>query len=291
MTNLAQNTGTNNTKDVVKFKRQTTPIELYIKEPTEIEGQPVYTIDELKPDKMYIKINPLAYVYADKNRNIFKLLSGFYLEVETDHLFNNQYNTAKFRVFDSQISEVVNDVRQKYCVNKYTGKMLEIGKESEYLAEEKAKVNTACQTCFWHQKRQEGETQKTVIKTETQTTETETRNYIKECTYKTGCTHEEAEKAGFEYFTKENTYFLKYPKGINIEKENRERIEIEKGIYLEYVSGFDMYSIFPLRNKLWFKWYGGNEYYLTNGIGFQKVNKLPVGEARHKKIVKALNNF
>lgn len=286
-------TATDTAKQVDKFRgRDQYPIKPYFSDTTQIEGEPVYTAEQLQPGKMYIKIAPLAYVYAgNKTQNLFKLLAGFYLEVETDYLFNDQYNTKTLRVYDSQVCEVVGDVRSGWCKNKYTGKMVQVGKEAEYLQGEKAKVGTACGTCFWYRKQQVGDTIRTKRETETQTTETEIRQYEKKCTYEKGCTHEEAEKYGFEYFTPENTYFLKYPNGINIQKSERQTIKIDKNVSLEYVPGFDVYSVFPLRQKLWFKWYGGNEFYIADSIGFKKVGKLPIGEARFKKILKLLNNF
>lgn len=71
-------TATDTAKQVDKFRgRDQYPIKPYFSDTTQIEGEPVYTAEQLQPGKMYIKISPLAYVYAgNKTQNLFKLLAG-----------------------------------------------------------------------------------------------------------------------------------------------------------------------------------------------------------------------
>lgn len=64
--------------------------------------------------------------YCSQNKELDKYLkanAGKFVKVETDYLFNDQYNTAKFRLFDSHISEVKDDARVNMGKCAYCGKM------------------------------------------------------------------------------------------------------------------------------------------------------------------------
>lgn len=77
---------------------------------------------------MQIKISDIGYVYAsNETREYFKRMAGKWVTVETDYLFNNQYNTATHRVMDSQVSAVRNDARHNRGVCKYCGAQLTTG--------------------------------------------------------------------------------------------------------------------------------------------------------------------
>ena len=63
---------------------------------------------------MKIKLNKIAYVFASNDtetREWFKANAEKWIEVETEHMFENQYNAAKYRIYDTQISEIKDDVR------------------------------------------------------------------------------------------------------------------------------------------------------------------------------------
>lgn len=77
---------------------------------------------ELPPqDKtMYVRISPIAYVYANKVtykgapslRDYLQKNVGEYVAVDTKFIFNNQYNTQTgFRLYDTMIDAIINDVR------------------------------------------------------------------------------------------------------------------------------------------------------------------------------------
>lgn len=49
---------------------------------------------------------------------------GKWLSVDTDHLFNNQYNVDGFRIHDTDIQAVINDPRKDLAICKYCGEMI-----------------------------------------------------------------------------------------------------------------------------------------------------------------------
>jgi hypothetical protein len=70
--------------------------------------------NNLDPKKMYVRISPIAYVYAGMSNSAMPLKEylknnvGKYIEVETDFLFNDQYNTATgYRIYDTMIDRIV----------------------------------------------------------------------------------------------------------------------------------------------------------------------------------------
>lgn len=85
---------------------------------------------KLKP--MQIKIKKNAYVFAGYNsnneyRNKLKELEGKWIDVETNHLFNNQYNIKGLRIYDSMVEAVRNDARINKGKCNYCGTMLNVG--------------------------------------------------------------------------------------------------------------------------------------------------------------------
>lgn len=217
--------------------------------------QTLLTESELQPNKMYVKIKDIAYIYASNERDAFKEMTGYYLEVETEHLFNNQYNTEALRIMDNMVERVVGDVRSKWCKNKYTGAMVLVGDEEKYIAEQKKKEYKACDGCFWNRK----------VTTKTHVSEDENKKVTTElfgmkCTYKDdsgdGCVHSTTIRYGFEYFTPQNTFFLKYPNGIKkveVSQELKEGIVI--GTYtLEYLTGLEYLRIRNSRKTIDFEY-------------------------------------
>lgn len=96
----------------------------------------------LTTEKMFVRIKHNAYVNADmsanKMRSWLKANEGNLIEIETDYLFDNQYNTVSFvdadgqlncgyRLYDTMISEVINDARKGMGKCNYCGKMLHAG--------------------------------------------------------------------------------------------------------------------------------------------------------------------
>jgi hypothetical protein len=79
--------------------------------------------------KMMARISPVGYVYAsnitygrgNSLRDFLKENSGKWIEIDTKHLFNNQYNTESgYRIYDTMIDAIKNDARKKgvgYGVN------------------------------------------------------------------------------------------------------------------------------------------------------------------------------
>jgi len=70
--------------------------------------------------KMMARISPVGYVYANSSygksglREFLKENVGKFIEIDTTHLFNNQYNTANgYRIYDTMIDAIKNDARIK----------------------------------------------------------------------------------------------------------------------------------------------------------------------------------
>lgn len=153
-----------------------------------------------------------------------------WVEIDTKCLFHNQYNTTEEcgnrRIFDRDIEEIQDDARIGKGVCKYCGKIVEKGKEREHYEQEKNKKCSLLESdkCFW--KRKKIISQKyTPLKKETSCTgntftEVESVETVTEfsfcCEHNEkygGCTYEQCEKYGINWFTEENCFFLKYPKG------------------------------------------------------------------------------
>ena len=64
--------------------------------------------------KMYALINEFAYIYASENKLRQYLIENTnkYVEIDTNYLFDDQYNTVDgFRIYDTMISAIKNDAR------------------------------------------------------------------------------------------------------------------------------------------------------------------------------------
>jgi hypothetical protein len=189
---------------------------------------------------MKVKIKKNAYVFVGNYnsnglREVLKKLEGKWLEVETDHLFNDQYNIKEpsIRVYDSMIDEVKDDERAGKGKCGYCGKMLNTGEICEK--------------------------------------------------------HEDCKKYGIKWFTPENTYFLKYPKGIKCyphEFLSIDPFNIKIGsYYLECFPSLDYFRLYNCRQTINFK-YDGKDFYIHGGIGYKKdVPNVPsavLNELKHK---------
>lgn len=152
------------------------------------------------------------------------LKTGEWVEIETTHLFHDQYNTADKRIFDRDISRIVDDARPDMGRCRYCGAMVKRGEEEKHFQEKESK---SCAGCFWYRDKlidsSKQPPQVEVIQNEngetvTRKTVVTTSRYEKVCTYKKeygGCTNTECRRMGIDWFTPENTFFLKYPDGFD----------------------------------------------------------------------------
>ena len=69
------------------------------------------------------------------------LKTGEWVEIDTACLFNNQYNTKDGkRIFDQEISRIVDDVRLGLGKCRYCGALVKKGEEEKHFLEREAKV-------------------------------------------------------------------------------------------------------------------------------------------------------
>lgn len=260
----------------------------------------LYKRSELQDGKMYVRISDIAYIYCgydNDRRQFFKDAAGLFMEVETDCLFNNQYNTKTQRIYDSMVSEVVGDVRTQWCKNSYTGEMVKVGEETKVIEKETARAHK-CEGCFWHQSKIKGKETTTEILNGAEI-KTDKTTWIKECAFEKGangedCTHLVAANAKFDYFTPENTFFLKYPKGLK--KQGEQILSIYKNCpkignyYLEYYPSLNYYRLTSARKRIDFNYKDGY-FYVNNTIGNNQSKHLDVPEKIEKGVLKALANY
>lgn len=181
---------------------------------------------------MMIKLKPRLY-----GQHISQY-AGQWLEVDTSHLFANQYNTtapSNLRVMDADIEEVKNDKRAGVVTCKYCGEQFaSVADYMKHCEEEEAQAGKDCAGCWWYQEHID-KIERTKETTREEVNEAgqrvkiseEVTRYIytaKKCEYKenerTTCKHTQHRAHGFEIFTAKNCYFLKYPRGyINYFKE------------------------------------------------------------------------
>lgn len=80
---------------------------------------------------MKIKLKENAYVYAGMStrdlRQYLKDNAGKFVTVDTSYVFDDQYNVNGHRIFDSMITEVVDDVRGNLSKCNYCGKLYQKG--------------------------------------------------------------------------------------------------------------------------------------------------------------------
>ncbi len=152
-----------------------------------------------------------------------------WVDIDTSCLFNNQYNTIDGkRIFDQDITAIRDDARAGMGKCRYCGAMVKRGEEEKHFSE---RENQGCAGCFWQRER--ATDSKTTTETTTTTNENGERVTIKTrttveklekvCSYaendhgtkSSGCTLKECRRMGIEWFTPENTFFLKYPGGFD----------------------------------------------------------------------------
>ena len=84
-----------------------------------------------------------------------------WVDIETDYVFDDQYNTATKRIMDSDIIRLYEDIRilnPEMCRCSYCGKcFLTIAEYENHVKEEKEKAGKTCKGCFWsriHEKKE-----------------------------------------------------------------------------------------------------------------------------------------
>lgn len=148
-----------------------------------------------------------------------KEFAGKWVEIDTSCLFNDQYNTTEadgnMRIFDSDVVKIEDDARIGKGRCAYCGAIVELGKEEEHFKSEESKP---CDGCFWYQRKyddshtEESDNGSVIVKTTTTL-------YHRECCYgsssgcHTTCTNKEHRAMGINWFTPNNTYFLRHPLG------------------------------------------------------------------------------
>lgn len=157
--------------------------------------------------------------------------TGERVEIDTACLFDNQYNTVDGRrIFDKDIKRIENDARVNMGRCRYCGRIVKRGEEEKHFSEMESQTCENCngRKCFWWSdkliKYERGpETTETTVNEqgETITTRTTTRieKWEKRCSYERDtrgatCTLKAHRIYGIEWFTPENTFFLKYPGGL-----------------------------------------------------------------------------
>lgn len=163
------------------------------------------------------------------------LKTGELVEIDTTCLFNDQYNTLPGeggsengrRILDGEVARIYDDARIGMGRCRYCGAMVRRGEEERHFAEREAQ---GCEKCFWWQNdiiaTEHGEPVREEIEnadgtTTTRTTRTTTETWVKKCAYKgrfsgrADCSNKECRAYGIEWFTPENTFFLRYQHGFD----------------------------------------------------------------------------
>lgn len=146
------------------------------------------------------------------------LKTGEIKEVDTNHIFDNQYNTTDGkRVFDKEVKYIIDDIRlgEFYCSSVKQGTYDEVAKA---IAEKRAKIDK-CEGCFWFH---EHKTIKEECATE-RTKEGNRETVIEKRVYEISCAHKprydgkcvnDIDEKPILFREKNNCFFCKYPQGI-----------------------------------------------------------------------------
>lgn len=246
------------------------------------------------------------------------LKTGEWIVIDTTHVFHDQYNTVDGkRIFDHDISRIVDDVRGGSGRCKYCGATVRRGEEEKHFAEMESKP---CAGCFWLRERvvdrqisksvQINGNERTIIKTTVE-------KLGEVCSYRnsyseTTCANREHRRMGVDWFTPENTFFLRYPDGFRsipeVDKlqtrgfvsDGRRRNAVyhkKLGSYtLEAVlshadgkaTGISYYCIWNSRRRYNFRYETGALYCDKYAMGWREVKTLEGVPASVMKAVKAI---
>lgn len=154
------------------------------------------------------------------------LKTGEIKEVDTTHIFDNQYNTTDgVRVMDNEVKYIIDDIRlgEFYCSSVKQGTYDEVAKA---IAEERAKINK-CEGCWWFHEhtRIKDECYRNEVKEGKKKIVDEHTVYEISCAYVPKhdgkCVHDIDEKP-ILFREKNDCFFCKYPQGIPDMKPLRE---------------------------------------------------------------------
>ena len=156
------------------------------------------------------------------------LKSGEWVEIDTAHLFHDQYNTTKEfgnrRIFDNEIARIVDDARRDMGKCKYCGALVKRGEEEKHFTKRESQ---SCDMCWWHRSVIVGQPA-TTSESHTEVDEnghevtqiiiTTKKRTTKKCTYEgeypeVKCKNRECRRMGIDWFTEDNTFFLRFPNG------------------------------------------------------------------------------
>lgn len=189
------------------------------------------------------------------------LNSGAWVEIDTAYLFTDQYNTVDGkRIFDRDIKRIEDDARPGFGKCRYCGAIVKRGEEDKHFLEKESKP---CQGCFWYRDKLIHSTRKPPIvkesvnengETVTEKTVVTVAKYEKCCAFAEkygGCNNKECRRMGIEWFTPQNTFFLKYPGGFEsipeVDKlESRGFILSEHQIDARYYKKLGSYTLFAV---------------------------------------------
>ncbi len=96
---------------------------------------------------------------------------------------------------------------------------------------------------------------------------------------------------GIEWFTPDNTFFLKHPNGFKEVKE--QRLSIDPGAvkigsyYLESFSSLGYFRLYNCRKTINFR-FDGENYFIHNGIGWKQSKRLEVPRSIDLKLLRAV---
>lgn len=97
---------------------------------------------------------------------------------------------------------------------------------------------------------------------------------------------------GIEWFTADNTFFLKYPNGLKHKAKRVLSIHDDckrfGSYYLESYPELGYYRLYNCRQTINFKYKDGL-FFVSNGIGFNQKSKLPIPHEVFKKLFLHLN--
>lgn len=235
------------------------------------------------------------------------LKNGEWVEIETAVLFKDQYNTKDKRIFDKDIVRIVDDARVGMGKCRYCGALVKRGEEAQHFKERESR---SCSGCFWNQDRLISSTRNPIEieSTTNENGETVTRStvvtvskYERVCAHKEehgGCVGEQCRQFGIEWFTPENTFFLRYSNGFKsipaVDKllfmgfdfrdgEYTARYRAKIGSYnlsawLEVengkATGISCFHLFNTRRSYTFRFEGGDLYTDKYSFGWRLVNTL-----------------
>lgn len=193
--------------------------------------------------------------------------SNEWITIDTTALFNNQYNTADGkRIFDRDILAIKDDARKDMGKCKYCGALVKRGEEEKHFLE---RENRGCNGCFWLRDKviernttvdknttTENSGERKTVKTVTTIEKMQRVCTFSECSScKSNCTLTECRAYGIEWFTPENTFFLKFPNGFNditdIDKLKARGFDFIDGRY--YADYFEKIGSYSLHAKIEYK--------------------------------------